>query len=247
MAGSWQGRKRQKKWNLMESIFFILLVLVAGYILLRSPVFEVHRVLVRGNQFLSGDTIRSVADISTGVNIFKLDLAAPAANLKMIPMIKEAQVARSLPATVVITVQERRPLALLPNGEGFVEVDAEGVYLQKAGAGVPGLPVITGVQGDIPGPGQVIRAERLGDALAVISGLPGEVVAGLSEVHVAGDGRVRLYTLDGIQCRFGLPTEIREKGAVFSQLLAELRKQGARVEYIDLSSAGQPVVLYKNR
>jgi len=231
----------------MESISFVLLILIAGYILLRSPVFEVHSVLVRGNQFLSEDTIRSVADISAGANIFKLDLAAPAVNLKMIPMIKEARITRSLPATVVITVKERRPLALLPDGEGFVEVDAEGVYLQKAGVGVPGLPVITGVQGDIPGPGQVIRAERLGDALAVINGLPGEVVAGLSEVHVGGDGRVWLYTLDRIQCRFGLPAEIREKGAVLSQLLVELRRQEARVEYIDLSSAGQPVVRYKNR
>lgn len=245
MTGSIHGRRRQKKWNVIESVFFVLLVLVAGYILLRSPVFEVHRVLVRGNQFLSEDIIRSVADISTGVNIFKLDLAATAANLKTIPMVKEVQVTRSLPSTVVITVRERTPLALLPTGEGFIEVDEEGVYLQKASAGVPGLPVITGIQGDIPAPGQVIRAERLGDALAVIRGLPGEVVANLSEVHVAGDGQVRIYTIEGIQCRFGLPTEIQEKGAVFSQILLELRKQGAKVKYIDLSCAGQPVVLYR--
>lgn len=247
MTGSFKGRRRQKKWNVVESIFFILLVLVTGYVLLRSPFFEVHRVQVRGNQFLSEEKIRSVADIGIGINIFKLDLAVASSNLKLVPMIKEAQVARSLPSTVVITVKERSPLGLLPTKEGFIEVDEEGVYLQKASAGTPGLPVITGVQGDIPNPGQVVRAERLGDALVVIGGLPGEAVANLSEVHVDEDGQIRIYTIEGIQCRFGSATEIQEKGAVFSQLLLELRKQGAKVKYIDLSCAGQPVVFYKKQ
>lgn len=247
MAGSNKGRRRQKKWNIIESIFFVLLVLVTGFVLLRSPIFEVHRILVRGNQFLNEDKIRTVADIGAGVNIFKLDLAAAASNLKLLPMIKEVQVTRSLPSTVVITVKERTPLGLLPTKEGFIEVDGEGVYLQTAGASAPGLPVITGIQGVIPGPGQAIRAERLGDVLAIIGGLPPGTVANLSEVHVDGDGQLKVYTIDGIQCRFGLATEIQEKGAVFSQLLSELRKQGAKVEYIDLSCAGQPVVLYKKK
>ena len=245
LTGSFKGRRRQKKWNVIESIFFVLLVLVTGYVLLRSPLFEVHRVLVRGNQFLSEEKIRSLADIGMGINIFKLNLAAVASNLKLVPMIKEVQVARSFPSTVVINVKERSPLGLLPTKEGFVEVDEEGVYLMKANAGTPGLPVITGVQGELPGPGQVIRAERLVDALAVIGGLPTEAVTNLSEVHVDEDGQIKVYTTEGFQCRFGSATEIQEKGAVFSQLLLELRKQGAKVMYIDLSSAGQPVVLYK--
>jgi cell division protein FtsQ len=133
---------------------------------------------------------------------------------------------------------------LLATKDGFVEVDAEGVYLMAAGAGTPGLPVITGVQAEASGPGQVIRGAGLGDALAVIAGLPTETVAKLSEVHVDGDGQIKVYTIEGIQCRFGLATEIQEKSAVFSQLLLELSKQGTKVRYIDLSSAGQPVVRY---
>ncbi|MCL6635696.1 MAG: FtsQ-type POTRA domain-containing protein [Peptococcaceae bacterium] len=223
-----------------------MLVLITGYVLLRSPFFEVSRILVRGNQFLSEDTIKSAAGINTGENIFKLDLAAAASGLKVIPLVRDVRIERSFPSTVVITVQERVPLALLPTGDGFIEVDGEGVCLQKAGAGIPGLPVITGVQGDIPNPGQVVRAGRLEEALAVVGGLPGEVVAALSEVHVGEDGLLSLYTIDGIQCRFGAAADIREKGEVLAQLLMELRRQKAKVRYIDLSSAGQPVVLFKN-
>ncbi len=246
MEGSGKRRRKPKSLNLFQSIFFVLLVLVAGYVLLRSPLFEVKKVLVRGNHFLSEERVRSVADIGLGVNIFKLDLVSAAANLKLIPMLKEAQITRNLPSTVVITVKERVPLGLLPTGDGFIEVDEEGIYLTKAGAGVPGLPVITGVKGEVAYPGQAVKSEKLGDALAVVKGMPVGTVADLSEVHVDEDGQIKIYTLEGTQCRFGLPVDIQEKGAILAQLLVELRKQGAKVNYIDLTCAGQPVIYYKN-
>jgi cell division protein FtsQ len=246
LAGSLKGRRRQKKWNVIESFIFVILVLVTGFILLSSPVFEVRKVLVRGNHFLSEEKILSMADIGLGVNIFKLKMADVTSNLKQVPMIREAQVTRSLPSSVVITVVERVPLGLLPSKEGFIEVDDEGVYLAKAGAGTPGLPVITGVQVDTASPGQVLGSDKLRTALDVIKGLPAESAANLSEVHVDEDGQVKIYTNEGYQCRFGLPEEIQEKGAIFQQVLLELRKQGAKINYIDLSSAGQPVIYYKS-
>lgn len=223
-----------------------MLVLVAGYVLLRSPLFEVKKVLVRDNHFLSEERIRSAADIGLGVNIFKLDLASAAANLTLIPMLKEAKITRTLPSTVVITVKERVPLGLLPTGDGFIEVDEEGVCLIKTGAGAPGLPVITGVQGEVAGLGQAVKSGKLGDALAVVKGLPAGTLANLSEVHVDEDGQIKIYTLEGTQCRFGWPEDIQEKGAIFAQLLVELRKQGTKVNYIDLTCAGQPVINYKS-
>lgn len=246
MAGSARGRRRQKKWNVIESVIFVILVLVTGFILLSSPVFEVRKVLVRGNHFLNEEKILAVADISLGVNIFKIETAVVTSNLKQVPMIKEAQVDRSLPSSVIITVVERVPLGLLPSKEGFIKVDEAGVYLAKAGAGTPGLPVITGVQVDMTGPGQVFKSERLRSALDVISGLPAGSAANFSEVHVDEDGQIIIYTTEGYQCRFGLPQEIQEKGAIFQQVLLELRRQGAKINYIDLSCAGQPVVYYKS-
>ncbi len=246
MDGSGKRRRKPKSLNLFQSIFFVLLVVVAGYVLLSSPLFEVKKVLVRGNHFLSEEKIRSVADIGLGVNIFKLDLASNAANLTLIPMLKEAQISRTLPSTVVINVKERVPIGLVTTGEGFIEVDEEGVYLIKAGAGAPGLPVITGVQAEVADLGQRVKSEKLGDALAVVKGLPAGTVANLSEVHVDDDGQIIIYTLEGTQCRFGLPVDIQEKGTILAQILVELRKQGAKVNYIDLTCAGQPVIYYKN-
>ncbi|MDD2554012.1 MAG: FtsQ-type POTRA domain-containing protein [Desulfotomaculaceae bacterium] len=245
MAGPFKGRIRQKKWNVMESVVFVIIVLAAGFILLSSPVFEVRQVLVQGNYFLSEEKILDVADIGLDVNIFKLKMADVKSNLKQLPMIKDTQVTRSLPSSVVITVAERVPLGLLPAAEGFIQVDEESIYLARAGAGTPGLPVITGVEVEPAGPGQVLSSERLSSALNVIKDLPAGFTANLTEIHVDEDGQIIIYTTEGYQCRLGLPQEIQEKGEILQQVLLELRKQGAKINYIDLSYAGQPVVYYK--
>jgi cell division protein FtsQ len=245
VPGSAVGRRRQRGWNIFESVFFIFLVLITGFVLLRSPFFEVKSVLVQGNQLIGQDRIKSVSNITPGSNIFKVDLAVAAAQLKLIPMVKEVHVSRSLPSTVVIRVKERKPAGLLPTGEGFIEIDEEGVYLQKAGAGAPGLPVITGVNFNLTSPGEVVNAGGLGDALTVISNLPSEIVAELSEVHVDNNGQIRIYTFEGIQCRFGLAEDVQKKAAILTELLKELRAQKDKINYIDLSSADKPVVYYK--
>ncbi|MDD4237400.1 MAG: FtsQ-type POTRA domain-containing protein [Desulfotomaculaceae bacterium] len=244
VSGSAIGPRRQRSWNIFESVFFIFLVLITGFILMRSPFFEVRSILVQGNQLLDQGKIKYVSDIAPGANIFKVDLAAAATRLKLIPMVKDVQVTRSLPSTVVIGVTERKPVGLLPTGEGFIEVDGEGVYLQKANAGAPGLPVVTGINLNLPSPGEVVKDVRLGDALTVISNLSSETVADLSEVHVDNDGQIRLYTIEGIQCRFGLAEDIQKKGDIFSQLLKELSAQKDKIYYIDLSCADNPVVFY---
>jgi cell division protein FtsQ len=247
LAGSTKSRIRQRKWNVTESVIFFILVLATLFILLRSSVFEVRNVLVQGNLYLGEEKIQTVADIERGVNIFAVKTAAAAANLEQVPMIKEAKVARSLPSSIVITVVERVPMGLVPTKNGFIEVDEEGVYLTGAAAGTPGLPVITGVQVDVSEPGQALGSERLTSALAVIKGLPAGSADNLSEIHVGDDGQITIYTTEGYQCRFGLPQEIKEKGIIFQQILLELRKQGAKIHYIDLSYTGQPVVYYRNQ
>lgn len=247
MAGLAQGKEiGRKKRNTYENLFFILLVLTGGFILLNSSLFDVSRVLVRGNHFMEEEKIRTVADIGQGTNIFKVNLNAAAGGVKLLPMIKDVKVKRSLPSTIVIEVTERKPLGLLPTAEGFIEVDRDGVYLKKTGVGLSGLPVVTGIQTPIPNPGEPVQAGRLSEALGVIDGLPEDAVSILSEVNISENGQVTMYTLDNIQCRFGMASEAAEKGRVLVQILKEIQSRGEKIQYIDLSCASSPVVYYKH-
>lgn len=236
--------KKKRRYNLWESIFFVFVALLALYILVRSPLFEVKKIVLEGNHFLGSEKIISVSGVNKGENIFKANLQEASERLKIIPMLKSADVSRKLPSTVVIKVTERTPLALLPSSDGFVQVDGEGVYLQKGLSSDRNLPVITGLKCVIPPPGKPVKGEGLEAALGVVGQLPAVLLPELSEVNIGVQGDVILYTLDGVQCRLGTISDISEKGLVLSRVLSGLKAKGKKIAYIDLSYVGSPVVKY---
>ena len=243
MGGFIYGRK----WNALQGAFFVFLTLAAAYILLKSSVFEVKNITVRGLYALEEGTVRAAAGIGTGKNIFQIDLKSAAQNLKTLPQVKEVHLFRHLPSTVVIEVTERVPRALLAVEGGFVTVDDEGFCLGEGRAGTVGLPVLTGVNVAGLPPDELPGSQVLKQVLQVVCGLPPDVLENISEVHVNQDGQFVLYTLEGIPCRFGAPSEVKEKGILLKGLLAEVDKESFYVKYIDLVCAEQPVVYYYRR
>ena len=229
--------------NLLQSIFFIVVFLTAAYVLARSSVFEVRQIRVQGNSALSREAIISASGINPGENIFKLDLKSSAEKITTIPMIKGVEMSRKLPSAVEIRVEERKPRALLPVEGGFIQVDGEGVYLQKGDLISSPLPVITGVGFSLPPLGGQIKSDDLATALKVVGELPPALMPLLSEVNVQG-GQVLTYTLGGIQCRLGSAGEMQQKGEMLLKVLSELKVKGKRIEYVDLSYTGSPVVKY---
>lgn len=227
----------------MQSIFFIVVFCTAAYVLARSSVFEVREIRVSGNSAVPRERLVSVSGINPGENIFKLDLKASAEKLKTIPAIKSVEMSRKLPTAVEIKVSERRPVALLPVEAGFIQVDEEGIYLQKGDIAANQLPVVTGVKFSLPEPGGRVKSDTLDAVLEVVKGIPQGLLPVLSEVNMDGDQAVA-YTMDGIQCRLGTPTDLQQKGEVFMKVLDELKVKGKRIEYIDLSYKGSPVVKY---
>ena len=235
--------KRPSRYGFLQSIFFIIVFLTAAYVLARSSVFEVREIRVAGNNSLPREKIISVSGINPGENIFKLDLKSSAEKIKSIPFIKSVEMSRKLPSAVEIRVEERKPLALLPVEGGFIQVDEEGVYLQKGDIAASQLPVVTGVSFSLPAPGGQIKSESLGAVLEVVRGIPPGLLPMLSEVNMEG-GQAVAYTMDGIQCRLGTASGLQQKGEVFMKVLNELKVKGKRIEYIDLSYTGSPVVKY---
>ncbi|MCL5057198.1 MAG: FtsQ-type POTRA domain-containing protein [Actinobacteria bacterium] len=232
-----------KIYLFLNSILFATLFLAAAYILARSSLFEVREIEVLGNASLNRDQIVSISGLNPGENIFRINLQAAAEKLRVIPMIKNVDMTRRLPSTVQIKVEERKPVALLPVEAGFIQIDDEGVYIQKGDIGQDQLPVVTGVQFPAPVPGGRIVSENLDSALAVVRGVPAQLLPQLSEINTEG-GQAVIYTLDGIRCRLGVAQDLEQKGEVLMKVLDGLKEKGKKIEYIDLTYAGSPVVKY---
>lgn len=239
-------RTKKKKFIFWQSFFFIFIVLMAAYVLLQSPIFNISKIIVRGNSSLTAGELIKVSGIVTGMNIFKADLQIAAEKVRVLPVVKDVSITRKLPGDVIIEVEERVSAALVVADGRFLELDTEGYYLREGSAAASGLPVITGITVQVAEPGQLVKGEGLKTALRVVRELPAGLRKELSEVHIGEDGMVTLYTLDGIQCRLGLPEDVAVKGSYFLQVQQELQDGHKSIEYVDFSFVGSPVVKYKD-
>lgn len=150
------GIPRHTGKYLVERILFAFVVLLAAFILLGSPLFEVREIEVTGNSALPEKKIVELSGITAGINIFKVNLKESEARIRTVPLIKDVSLTREFPSRIVIAVEERKAVALLPVKDGFIQVDREGVCLKESGV-AGSLPVVTGTVVPTPAPGQVIR------------------------------------------------------------------------------------------
>lgn len=222
--------------NWWQTVFFGLLLLIAGFLLIRSPIFEVTRIDVRGNELLPAAEVLSAAGLSTGVNIFRVHLGEAGEKLGALPLVKKAVLERRFPSTITVYIEERQPLVLVEMENAFWEVDADGVALRRQKVGVSGVPVLTGA-----GPGE----DAMRGALAVAGGLPASVKRELSEINISGDHRITLYTVDGIPVHLGRADELGTQVLILGEVLDAVRASGRTVEYIDLAEPQNAVVKYK--
>lgn len=240
------GKARPKAAvNIGESLLFIVLLVLAGYILFRSPLFQVRKLEVTGTSLLQPNQIKEISSINLGENIFEVNLGQAKKRIALLPLVKTAVLRRVLPSTVVIDVTERTPLILLAEGNVFAEVDADGYYLQPGSVTTKNLPVVTGIAAALPAPGQKVNAKALPTVLGFVSGLPPALVPMLSEMHLQSDGQLVLYTLNGVPVLAGDPSDPGGKGALLLAILQQL-DQTKPIAYIDVSSINSPVVKYQN-
>ena len=236
------------------------LILVAGMTLVisRAPRwgrgeerFLLSRFEVRGNRVLTEDEVLELSGVVMGSNLLDVRISLLEEAVAASPRVERAQVRarRVLPERVVVTVDEKRPAALVVVGANDVlEVTDDGAVLPTAEQTTSvDLPVITGAVGNVE-PGIQELSPELSDALALLRRAR-EVSEGLwmdiSEVRIATGSGLVIYTVaDGAEIRVG-------SGALGSRdlerlwrVLTDIRDGGREVETIDLRFRDQVVVRF---
>lgn len=107
--------------------------------------FTLKRVEITGARRVSRLAIYNVAFDQDSMAMPLVDLAATRARLLQFGWIREAQVSRRLPDTLVIHVIERRPAAIWQHNRQLTLIDSDGVVLEPVRLDrMPDLPVLIG-------------------------------------------------------------------------------------------------------
>jgi cell division septal protein FtsQ len=217
-------------------------VLAAAWAL-RSPMFAVATVEVIGHNQMTRQEIKGAADIGPGVNLFRLDTAEVVARLEALPLVRRAEVIRSLPNRVTLVVAERRPFTLVHAGT-LRWIDEQGVDLGRESRAVaPGTPVLTGLDAGDLGSGQRSPSERAAAGIALVRLLvrsQSHLLARISEIDLSRAEGPVLYTLEGVEVRLGANDWEARLGRL-QGVLAQLAASGEAVASIDLRFRDQVV------
>ena len=135
-----------RRWR---RISVVLLIAVAGAapwwgtaVLRPLAFFRVKHVDVRGTRYASPADVAKALAIDTLRSLWD-DTDVLERRVRALPHIRDAEVSRRIPSTLVVTVEENIPIALVPGANGFRAYDEDGRALTLDPSRTPvDLPVI---------------------------------------------------------------------------------------------------------
>jgi cell division protein FtsQ len=133
---------------------------------------RVHQVVVEGRQKTPEPLLRDAIAAADGQPILGYSVTEARARIETIRWVQNATVARRLPDTIVVTLNERRPFAVWQHEGKFVLIDRDGQLVTDSDVGTfsAELPLVVGE-------GAPAAAAALLDALAVQPAIQSRVQA----------------------------------------------------------------------
>jgi cell division protein FtsQ len=194
----------------------LLVTGLAAWVVLGSPLLTVRTVQVDGAAGLSEQQVVQTAGIAEGTPLVRVDTAAAAARVAALPQVASVEVTRGWPNTVVVTLAERVPVAVVTEGGTRRLVDADGVVFDT----ITGDPPAGVVPLDVTGAGPDDAATTA--ALGALTALPRDVRREVTAVaaHTADD--VTLTLTDGRSVLWGSADRTQRKAEVLGALLEQM-------------------------
>lgn len=227
-AARMRTRSRRRRLAVTLTVATCLLALVGYLVLWHTSLIAVSAVKVQGAKSVSAETVLTAAQIPAGSPMAALDPGAAAARIERIPQIASATVHKDWPGTVVISVVERVPAALVPDTGGYAIVDRAGVVFGQSATTRAGLPVI-----DVSGAAK--DAQVVPGALAALRALPAEVDRRITSITASDPYAITLTLTGGITVNWGGGDDAVDK----ARDLVALMRTG-RAHHYDVSAPNAP-------
>jgi cell division protein FtsQ len=247
-------KKRPRRSRpLYVTLFFLVSFIALGAYLLTLPIWEIKEVVVNGAKMLSDQEIKGLAGIPLSENLFFTSFARARTNLSKITAIKRARFYRIPPATVLISITEREPIAAIVFPKRSVIIDRDGYIINRntnLTINIPNmadLPVVSGIREK-----DILKAERVDQRVSstvaeIISKLSPYLESGKMQLELGGLKNVSFLLDDLLRVKVGRAEQIKRKMEVFKGLLTVVEGKWAQVEYVDVRYPDNPVIRYKTK
>lgn len=245
-------KKRRKRAGSIAWLWRVLLMLsmlVLGFGLAQSSLFNIRAIEVNGLSHLTREEVLEASELQPGEHIYAANLDKAENMIAANFWVQSVTVERKLPSTVVINVEERVPAAAVTTPLGLFVVDSSGVLLlrQKLLDGLSVLAV-SGID-DIPDDvrlGEQLESSALADALTVIRQMDEQAGAVIAEIDMSNTQKIIARTTYGVDIYLGDKRDFAAKFTLAQQIMAQEADKGRQesLDYVDVSLPDQPVLAY---
>ena len=238
------GRRKWKKlaWRggLIATLVLVVLALVAAGValILRSPTLAVSQLAIRGNVRLSPAEVEALLDGLRGQNIFRVDFAEYRKRLMDSPWVAGVAFSRVLPATIVVRIEERVPMAIARQGQQLYLVDDQGVIMDEFGPQYRDfdLPIVDGLVKSPRSGGPFVDDARVrvtGKFLSALSVRP-ELRHRVSQIDVSNPHDLVVLLDDDPTLLHVGDARFVERLTTYLQVASLLHDQRSDIDYADL-------------
>jgi cell division protein FtsQ len=213
-----QWRRRWLAWRYIL-IAVVVLALVGGgiYAVYYSKWLAVEDIEVSGAQTVTAADIRARSGIDDGEPLIRIDLASAERRIGALAVVRTVSVTRQWPHGVLISIQERNPIAVVEIGGQLRGMDEDGVVFRSYKQAPPGLPRVETAIGT--------TSAALKEAAEVISALPQDLSLQVDHVEVKTADEISLVLKDGRTVVWGSADQSDKKAEVAETLLATVQAQ----------------------
>lgn len=236
--------KRRKKKKLRKTfLLFTLMISLFVTLCLKLSYFNVKIIQVLGNKNISQNDIILLSKISTGNNIFYIDLKNSQNNILSNPYISSVEIIRKFPSTIQINVKERDAVFYNTKDNKNLVVDKNAIVLQQRDD-IKGMKLIK-LDGLDYSKVEIGKPIEDGDTrkIDVVKAL-GDIIVnnkilGITSIDVSSSIDIKIY-YGNILVKIGSEDDIDKKMNKALNILERKELKGAK-GYIDVSFDGNPV------
>ncbi|UOQ43133.1 cell division protein FtsQ/DivIB [Halobacillus salinarum] len=224
-------QSRRKKANRRLILYLsILFLLIATVIYLQSPLSNVNKVVVKGQQHVSAEEIKKLSKITNKNNYWKIDPSEVEKRVKKHVQITNVQVSRRFPGTVMINVDEAERIGYIQKDGKFQPILEDGSRLSATSKVPTGdAPVLSGFTDEM----------YLKEISQELKKLPESITSLISEVHWDPDDdnpyRIRLYMSDGYEVVASI-RNFSSKMPAYPSIVAQLSPKDKGIIHIDVGT-----------
>ncbi|HEY7667453.1 MAG TPA: FtsQ-type POTRA domain-containing protein [Actinomycetota bacterium] len=195
--------------------------------------FAADAIRVRGIHHLTKGQVLRLSGLERGVNVFHLDPAAVERRIETDPWVAGATVTKDLPSTVILTIRERVPVAVVNDGSVERLVGDDGELLA---VGAPSnLPRIVADDGATTTDPAAVRG-----AARAVSAMRPEIRRLVAFVVLLPEGELALQLRSGVPVAYGPAEDEASKAQALAAMLRLAERTGGRYTSMDVSVPTAP-------